>query len=232
MMAAANAASRRTFTPPKTYTFKQIEELWVGAGGALAEAPLAASIALAESGGNPGAEGHNTNGSIDRGLFQINSVHGALSTTNLAANVKAAVKIHKESGWSPWVTYKTGAYKKYYQSASIPLEKGAEGLGFLSQEIEAGLALFGATGGAGAEVGSRLATGKSLASTVGADARAAEVPAEKALESLGPPSWVKLLVTGVLLLAGAVLVVYGIMVAVRPRESAFSLPKMPVPVPV
>lgn len=38
----------------------------------------------------------------------------------------------------------------------------------------------------------------------------------------------------VLLLAGAVLIVYGIMVAVRPRESALSIPfpKGPVPVPV
>lgn len=41
-----------------------------------------------------------------------------------------------------------------------------------------------------------------------------------------------LVIKGVLLLAGAVLVVYGIMVAVRPRESAFSLPRMPMPVPV
>jgi hypothetical protein len=40
-------------------------------------------------------------------------------------------------------------------------------------------------------------------------------------------------VTGVLLLAGAFLVVYGIMVAVRPRESAFSIPFPKVaPVPV
>ncbi len=43
----------------------------------------------------------------------------------------------------------------------------------------------------------------------------------------------QLLLKGVLLLAGAFLVVYGIMVAVRPRDSAMSLPKaMPVPVPV
>jgi Transglycosylase SLT domain len=48
----------------------------------------------------------------------------------------------------------------------------------------------------------------------------------EALEGAG-----KIVLTGVLLLAGAVLVVYGIMVAVRPRESAMSLPKvMPVPV--
>jgi hypothetical protein len=37
----------------------------------------------------------------------------------------------------------------------------------------------------------------------------------------------QLVLKGVLLLAGAFLVVYGIMVAVRPRESALSLPKLP-----
>jgi membrane-bound lytic murein transglycosylase B len=53
------------------------------------------------------------------------------------------------------------------------------------------------------------------------------------------PAWLKEVfafigkeaITGVLLLAGAVLIVYGIMVAVRPRERAFSVPT-PVPVPV
>jgi hypothetical protein len=58
---------------------------------------------------------------------------------------------------------------------------------------------------------------------------------ERSLEKLteqGPTGWVaellagagKLVLTGVLLLAGAVLVIYGIMVAVRPRDRAFSIP--------
>lgn len=45
----------------------------------------------------------------------------------------------------------------------------------------------------------------------------------------------KWMVNGALLLAGIVLMVYGVMVAVRPRDRAFSLPSMPsmpVPVPV
>jgi hypothetical protein len=35
-----------------------------------------------------------------------------------------------------------------------------------------------------------------------------------------------------LLIAAALLMIYGVMVAVRPRESAMSLPRLPVPVPV
>lgn len=67
----------------------------------------------------------------------------------------------------------------------------------------------------------------------------------KVEEAKAGPSWLKNLmeeifgfigtevVKGVLLLAGAVLIVYGIMVAVRPRESALSIPRPGVvPVPV
>jgi hypothetical protein len=39
-------------------------------------------------------------------------------------------------------------------------------------------------------------------------------------------------ITGTLLLVGAVLVIYGIMVAVRPRENAFGIPRPPLPLPV
>lgn len=205
---AVKGATRATYTPPSTYTFKQIEQLWVDEGGALAEAPLAASVALAESGGNPRAENHNTNGSVDRGLFQINSVHGSLSTTNVAANVAAAVKINKESGWSPWVTYKTGAYKKYYQAASIPLEKGEATQGIVEHPLKDLQNLV--TGKTAEEVGKEAGNAAKKAATgwVG-----------EITGFLG-----KEVVAGVLLLAGAVLVVYGIMVAVRPRERAFSVP--------
>src|ERR1044072_4069643 len=40
---------------------------------------LAVAIALAESGCNPAALGHNTNGTTDRGLWQINSIHTGVS---------------------------------------------------------------------------------------------------------------------------------------------------------
>lgn len=70
---------------------------------------------------------------------------------------------------------------------------------------------------------------------------AAEAPgaAANAAKSLAT-AWVspllegagKLAITGVLLLAGALLAIYGIMVAVRPRESALSIPRPPIPVPV
>jgi TP901 family phage tail tape measure protein len=75
---------------------------------------LAVAIALAESGGNTGATNHNTNGTVDRGLFQINSVHGGMSTYGTAANAKAAYSLYKKrGGFADWATFNSGAYRKF-----------------------------------------------------------------------------------------------------------------------
>lgn len=96
------------------YTYSQLKALWIKYGGNAASADTAAAVALAESGGVPTASNSNTDGSIDRGLWQINSVHGSLSTFDVAANTKAAIKISNNgSSWSPWVTYTTGAFRKF-----------------------------------------------------------------------------------------------------------------------
>lgn len=96
------------------YTYAQLKALWNNNGGNPAAADMAAAIALAESGGNADAKNVNTNGSIDRGLWQINSVHGSKSTFDPIANVKSAISISNNGkNWSPWVTYVTGAFKKF-----------------------------------------------------------------------------------------------------------------------
>jgi len=103
-------------TPPASghYTYTDLKNLWVSAGGNAASAPMAAAIAMAESGGDPNATNHNTNGSTDRGLWQINSVHGSQSTYNVADNVKAAIAISNNgSSWAPWSTFINGAYRQY-----------------------------------------------------------------------------------------------------------------------
>lgn len=64
----------------------------------------------AESGGRSDATGHNTNGSVDRGCFQINSVHLWRVNNDIQAlykpktNTIIALQIYKEQGWKPWVT--------------------------------------------------------------------------------------------------------------------------------
>lgn len=90
-----------------TYSYQQIKDLWISQGGNPTAADTAAAIAMAESGGDAGVVSKpNPNGTIDRGLFQINSVHGILSTTDLAGNIRAAIMIsHNGSDWTPWSTY-------------------------------------------------------------------------------------------------------------------------------
>jgi hypothetical protein len=108
-----------------SYSKGQLEALWLKAGGPRASAGLAAAIALAESSGNPNAENHNTNGTIDRGLWQVNSIHGAQSTFDILANAQAAVAISNGgTNFGPWTTYNTGAYKPFLGastgSSSLP----------------------------------------------------------------------------------------------------------------
>lgn len=103
------------------YTYAQLEELWIQNGGNRAAAPIAAAVAMAESGGDSQASNSNTNGSTDRGLWQINSVHGAQSTFDVTGNVKAAIAISNNgSNWQPWVTFMTGAYKKFLSPTTAP----------------------------------------------------------------------------------------------------------------
>jgi len=84
-----------------------LEELWEEAGGSPAEAVMAASIAMAESSGQQFATG--TVG--ERGYWQINPNHGALSTYDPLGNAKAAVIISDDgTNWTPWTTFTSGAY--------------------------------------------------------------------------------------------------------------------------
>lgn len=103
------------------FTYAQLESIWIQAGGSRQAAPMAAAIAMAESGGNSTAYLVDSNGSTDRGLWQINSVHGAQSTFDIMGNARAAVAISSNgSNWRPWTTYNTGAYRQYLQGGVAP----------------------------------------------------------------------------------------------------------------
>lgn len=102
------------------YSYGQLKSLWNQNGGNPAYADIAAAVAMAESGGKSDASNTNTNGSIDRGLWQINSVHGPQSTFDPVANVKSAISISSGGkNWSPWTTFKTGAYRRYLSPTTL-----------------------------------------------------------------------------------------------------------------
>jgi hypothetical protein len=94
-----------------TLDCSQLEALWDAAGGSAGAALMAAEVAEAESGGRQYATNANSDGTIDRGYWQINSSHGPLSTFDAHGNARAAVLISGDgTDWTPWTTYNTGAY--------------------------------------------------------------------------------------------------------------------------
>jgi hypothetical protein len=74
---------------------------------------MAIAIALAESGGNPSATDFDGNGTIDRGVWQINSVHMQFSAAcdyDPSCAAGAALSISDGgTNWDAWVTYQHGA---------------------------------------------------------------------------------------------------------------------------
>jgi hypothetical protein len=63
---------------------------------------------------------YNTDGTLDWGYFQINTVHLKRAGVNLRdlldckANIDFAYQLYREShGFTPWTTYNSGAYRQY-----------------------------------------------------------------------------------------------------------------------
>jgi hypothetical protein len=88
-------------------------------GWPVATRDIARAIAFAESHGVVDVDSApNSDGSIDRGWFQINSkAHPDVSDTcahNAQCNARAALRISGGGhNFTPWTTYKSGAYKGY-----------------------------------------------------------------------------------------------------------------------
>ena len=108
------------------YSFQQLKDLWIQAGGSPTFADMAAAVAMAESGGRSDAVNNNNNdGSIDRGLWQINSVHGKQSTFDPMNNARAAVGISNGgTNWRPWcVAYANGGCSGEFMGPGSPVLK-------------------------------------------------------------------------------------------------------------
>ena len=62
---------------------------------------------------------YNSDGTLDWGYFQINTVHLKRSGVNLRdlldckANIDFAYQLYTEKGFEPWTTYRTGAYLEF-----------------------------------------------------------------------------------------------------------------------
>lgn len=80
-------------------SIRVIKKVWRG------DWKVGVAIAKCESGLRPNAfNGHNTNGTWDAGLFQVNTIHGIDKETlfNAYANAGYAYAIYNEQGVQPW----------------------------------------------------------------------------------------------------------------------------------
>lgn len=107
------------------YTYAQLEQLWINAGGSKATAPVAAAIAEAESGGDPQATNpvDNNGTQTSWGLWQVSNGTHAQPVPNVldpAVNAAQAVGKYQASGWAPWGTYTSGAYQAYLSNSTPP----------------------------------------------------------------------------------------------------------------
>lgn len=108
----------QTVPPPKTLSFRDVRWYAWKAGFAGRAKDTMAAIAYAESRFDPHAQLVNTDGSLDRGIVQINNrwhpeVSDQCAYTPLCA-MEAAYRISKGgTDFTPWTTYNVGAYLPY-----------------------------------------------------------------------------------------------------------------------
>jgi hypothetical protein len=124
-VAASTANAVIPASPPvaTSLSFAQLEGLWIQAGGPTAQAPIAAAIALAESGGRPTAVNPTDNNGTQSsfGLWQVSTgTHNPpnpnwanpLTNAQLAVSKYTGAQSRGQDPFSPWGTYTSGAYRK------------------------------------------------------------------------------------------------------------------------
>jgi hypothetical protein len=109
-----------------TYSYAQLEGLWIANGGSRAVAPLAAAIALAESSGNAKVTSANPDGGVNVGLWQLDTKgkgagHTVAQLQDPATNAALAVKGSRNgTDWSAWATFASGAYRRFMNGSTTP----------------------------------------------------------------------------------------------------------------
>ncbi len=197
-----------------TYSFGQLEEIWIQGGGSKGMAPLMAAIAEVESGGNPDAE----NASGATGLWQIEwplhqgivpAANSRQALHNPLVNAQSAVKL---SGNNPSVQPGSPVYDNWLQweqppTAYLAFLQGNAGVAPASVTVtgaqSGGGGIFGAIDQAGQSIWSAFTAPVSLAESMTSVANsfgaigAIAVDALKAFEWLFVPShWVRIMAFG------------------------------------
>lgn len=132
------------------YSYAQLMGLWINNGGPAPVAPVAAAVAMAESGGCSTALNPVDNGGKQSsyGLWQIsNGTHTPPASNWSDGNVNAQLAVAKYKGagnsFSPWGTYDSGAYTPYLSPGTTP-DTNVPGAGTTPANANANAALAAA----------------------------------------------------------------------------------------
>jgi len=101
-----------------TYSYSQLVTLATANGFVGGSAYLVAAIAMAESGGNTNAQNRNTDGSLDRGVLQINDVYhpevNDACAYDAACSMRQAFRISSNgSNFTQWAAFNNKSYLQY-----------------------------------------------------------------------------------------------------------------------
>lgn len=125
-----------TFTsigpPANGSAYSDDELVWIVKNGGWTGDDIAIGVAIikAESGGKPSAvNAANNNGSVDKGLWQINTIHDATfpgeNRFDPAVSTKLAREVYKGAGWQAWSTYSFhGTYAQHMDAARAAVARG------------------------------------------------------------------------------------------------------------
>lgn len=187
-------------------SYSQLMGWWIAHGGNPTAAPIAAAVAMAESGGCVDVVSPpNRDGSHDAGLWQINSVNAPnAQMVDPVANVAEAIKLSNNgTRWAPWSTFNSGAYAKYLSgaapSSSFPngLTPGASLTGFhLPIPFDPGAGMFGPFGAIKPPT-SFGDTAKAITGLLAAIMKPIEYADAAALWLQQPRNWIRILGVGV-----------------------------------
>jgi hypothetical protein len=134
------SCTQQSFLEGDHYSAVQVAQLAQQAGFSGNDWVVAVAVAEAESAGWTHARLINTDCSVDRGLWQINSYwHGEVSdgcAFDPTCNAQATHTIWANGGWTQWTTYNNGAYQAHLAEAQAAVNQvGGGGGGGGSQVI-------------------------------------------------------------------------------------------------
>ena len=133
------ACTQQSFLEGDHYSAVQVAQLAQQAGFAGNDWVVSVAVAEAESAGWTHARLINTDCSVDRGLWQINSYwHGEVSdgcAFDPTCNAQATHTIWANGGWTQWTTYNNGAYQSHLSEAQAAVNQVGGGGGGGSRVI-------------------------------------------------------------------------------------------------